>query len=166
VLATTRSQIHPVPLRLLRAAGALLLVSASFLAASYVAAMPPFEHRAGSLSERDRVLRALPFDAPLPYDVELRAAGPGPDLPYRLEYVSDLPPDELGAQAADHLAGAPKWALTQHTDLSREFDTTLSRVDSTGLMTHFAVASMRREGARTVFTFEFVPIAELEAAPR
>jgi hypothetical protein len=146
-----------------RAASSLLLAGVAFLCASYIGGTAPFEHRAGEPSERERVLRALPFDAPLPYDVELTHAGEGEDLPYRLEYASGLSAAALGAQVADHLAGAPKWSLTQHTDLHGEFTTTFSRVDSTGLLTHFAVASLRADGGRTVFTFDFVPIAELDA---
>ena len=139
-----------------------MLVVAAFASASYLAATPPFEHRAGTPSERDRVLRALPFDAPLPYDIELTSAGPGADLPYRLEYTSSRAPAELGAQVAEHLAGAPKWSLTQDTDLHGEFKTTFSRIDSTGLMTHFALATLWRDGDNTLFTFDFVPIAELD----
>ena len=146
-----------------RIAGSVLVVVVAFFAASYVAATPPFEQRAGAPSERDRVLRALPFDAPLPYDITLTRAGRGEDLPYRLEYTSTLQPAALAAQVAEHLAGAPKWSLTQDTSLSGEFSTTFSRIDSTGLMTHFAVATLERDGARTIFTFDFVPIAELDA---
>jgi hypothetical protein len=146
-----------------RLSASVAVAAAAFFAANFVAARPPFEHRAGAPSETDRVLRALPFDAPLPYDITLERAGRGPDLPYAIEYTSALPPEALGAQVADHLAGAPKWALTQDTDLRAEFQTTFSRVDSTGLLTHFAVATMMREGEGTRFTFEFVPIAELGA---
>ena len=162
---TSDTSAGRVPLPAARAIARLcfsaFVVVVAFFAAAYIAGAPPFEHRAGAPSERERVLRALPFDAPLPYDVELVEAGPGNDLPYQLTYVSSLPPAAVAEQMAEHLGGAPKWALTQDTQLDGEFRTTLSRIDSTGLLTHFAVVTLQRDGERSLFTFEFVPIAEL-----
>jgi len=145
-----------------RAAASLAIVAVAFAIAAYVAGTRPFEGRIGEPSSHERAVRALPFDAPLPYDIDLTWAGRGEDLPYRLVYASNLAPDALGAQVADHLDGSPKWQLTQHTDLRGEFDTTFSRVGSDGLMTHFAVATLHeRSGGGSVFTFDFIPMTEL-----
>jgi hypothetical protein len=156
-LARPRLRIR-TPALALRVAGSTAVVAGAFLVAALVGATPPFEGRAPSPYGETAVLRAIPFDAPLPYDMSLVAAGRGPDLAYRAQWTSSRPPDEVAAQFFDHLAGSPKWRLTQTPPAPGEFTTTLARVGADGYMTHFARVVIAGEGAQTVITFDFTPV--------
>jgi hypothetical protein len=129
-----------------------------YTVAAWAGGVAPFA-RHDVLSPREETLRALPFDAPLAYDARLEWAGAGPRLPWMAVWTSDLAPDEVAAQIADHLAGSPKWELTQTRPLAGEFETTLARVADSGLMTHFAVLSVRANGAGSRISFEFTDFA-------
>jgi hypothetical protein len=137
----------------------------AFLLVAYAGGTAPFEGGGrGATSERDRVERAMPFDTPLPDDLEFVAAGPGAKLPYHIEYKSPLAPAPLGAAIQASLRDSPKWELTQFTDLGAPFDTTLARIGSNGLMTHFAVMTLRDGEGGSTLTFDFVPMDEIDGA--
>ena len=100
----------------------------------------------------------MPFDAPLPYDKSLVIAGRGEDLPYQLQWTSSLPPADIAAQFREHLAGSPKWSLTQNPPATDEFITTLARIGADGYMTHFASFAISSEAEQTIISFSFTPI--------
>jgi hypothetical protein len=141
-----------------RLAASVCVVGAVFLGAAWYAGTTPFGGAAYAPYSERGVVRALPFDAPLPYDQSLVEAGRGTDLPYHTRWESDLPPEEVAMQVADHLAKSPKWQLTQLTPLHGEFDTTFARQSADGYLTHFASMSVTAAGAGTVIVFDFTPV--------
>jgi hypothetical protein len=141
-----------------RAVASLCVVVGTFLAAAWVAGTAPFGAEADPPYSETAVLRAVPFDAPLPYDIELVEAGEGDRLPYHTRWTSERTPGELAAQVRDHLSKSPKWQHTQVQALGGQFNSTFARVGSDGYMTHFAVLSVASEGGATVVTFDFSPI--------
>jgi len=128
----------------------------AFILAAYVGRVPPLDRVRAGQSDAERALAGVPFDAPLPYDITLVGAGRGRELPNRVEWVSELPPSEAGAQVLDHLAKSPKWQATQFVDLRGEFRQTFARTGSDGYLTHFAVMTLRAQDARTIVEFEFM----------
>ena len=112
------------------------------------------------------VVQAIPFDAPLPYDLTLISAGRGGQLPYHATWSSALPPDRVGQQVLDHLAGSPKWQLTENKALAGDFTTHLARLSADAQMTHFAELSVRAaEDGGSIVSFDFTPIPT-SRAPR
>jgi hypothetical protein len=134
------------------------VVVAAFLAAAWVGRTFPFESRIADPYGEAAVVRAMPFDTPMPYDISLAAAGRGADLPYHTQWTSPLPPDEIAGQFHEHLAGSPRWELTQTAPAGSEFTTTLARTGADGYMTHFARMSVGRDAGQTIVTFDFTPI--------
>lgn len=151
--AVTR-RLRPVA----RTAASLALVAAAFFVAAWTGGTAPFHGSARDPYATNAVVRAIPFDAPLPYDKTLMEAGRGPRLPYHVRWTSDLPPGAVSAQVREHLAGSPRWELTQTVPVEGEFATTLARSGSDGYMTHFAELSVAAERGVTVITFDFTPI--------
>jgi hypothetical protein len=134
------------------------IVGAAFLAAAWFAKTSPFRPTPPDPYSQTAVMRAIPFDAPLPYDIQLASTGRGGQLPYHVVWTSKLSGDAIGQQVLDHLAGSPKWQLTQNGPLAGDFTTHLARVSSDGQMTHFAELSVRQTGTGSVVTFDFTPI--------
>jgi hypothetical protein len=134
------------------------VVALAFLTAAWLGTTPPFESRADDPYGEASVVRAMPFDSPMPYDVSLAAAGRGEDLPYHTQWTSSLPPEEIARQFNEHLAGSPRWRLTQHPPTTPIFATTLARLGSDGYMTHFARISVSTTESQTIVTFDFTPI--------
>jgi hypothetical protein len=142
----------------LRAGVSLCVITAAFLVAAWFGRTPPFEGRAYDPYAEQSVLRALPFDAPLPYDMALVAAGRGDELAYHVQWTSNLDPSKLRAQFDEHLAGSPKWRLTQDPALSDTFTTTIARIGADGYMTHFAELSIASERNQRIITLDFTPV--------
>jgi hypothetical protein len=147
-----------LPKAAVRLAAYVLVVACAFIAAAWVGAAPPFEGRTHDPYSETAVMRAIPFDAPLPYDIAVVGAGRGDDLPYRAQWSSQEPADTIAGQFHEHLAGSPKWQLTQETPVMSEFRTTLARVDASGYMTHFARITIERSSGQTFVTLEFTPV--------
>jgi hypothetical protein len=141
-----------------RVVASIFVVAAAYLGAAWIGGVAPFEGRAAAPYSERGVLRAIPFDAPLPYDIELVGAGRGERLPYHTRWTSDLAAAEVAAQVREHLEGSPKWQHTQLQPLASEFSSTFARIGSDGYMTHFAVMSIAEEGGGTVVVFDFTPI--------
>ena len=141
-----------------RVAVSLAVIAAAFLGSAWMGRTPPFEGRAYKPYSETAVMRALPFDAPLPFDISLVAASRGEDLPYHVQWTSHLEPRAVAAQFNEHLAGSPRWRLTQVPPTSDEFVTTLARVDSAGYMTHFGRIAIQRDAGQTIVTFDFGPV--------
>lgn len=133
-----------------------LVLCGAFAAAAYVGRVPPLDRARGGESDAERALAAVPFDAPLPYDITLVGSGRGRELPNRVEWVSGLPPRDVGAQVVDHLVKSPKWQATQFVDPYGEFTQTFVRTGADGYLTHFAVMSLRAQDSRTIIEFEFM----------
>ena len=144
--------------KLMRAMASAAIIAIAFLAAAWFGATPPFEGRATDPYSERSVLNALPFDAPLPYEMALVTAGRGEGLPYQLQWTSSLPAAEIAAQFREHLAGSPKWRLTQEPPTTDEFVTTVARIGADGYMTHFASIAISREAGQTIVSFNFTPI--------
>ena len=66
----------------LRVSFSFAVITTAFLIAAWFGRTPPFEGRAYDPYAEQSVLRAMPFDAPLPYDMALVAAGQGVELAY------------------------------------------------------------------------------------
>jgi hypothetical protein len=141
-----------------RAIASLATVTAAFFATAWIGGTPPFEGRTFDPYSETGVMRALPFDAPLPYDISLTAAGRGPDLAYQAQWTSQRSPAEIKAQFEEHLRQSPRWRPTQEPPAGDEFVTTLARVGSDGYMTHFARLAVQRGTGQTIVTFTFTPI--------
>jgi hypothetical protein len=141
-----------------RAFASLLVVVAAFLLAAWLGGSPPFAPRGIAPYSEAGVLRAIPFDTPLPYDRELVAAGRGERLPYHAEWTSSLAPHDASAQIREHLAGSLKWQHTQAKPIAGEFESTFARVGSDGYMTHWALLSVRAVASQTVITLDLTPI--------
>jgi hypothetical protein len=144
--------------KLIRTIVSIAIASAAFLTAAWFGATPPFEGRTADPYSERAVLNALPFDTPLPYDMSLVTAGRGEDLPYQLQWTSSLPPSEIAGQFREHLAGSPKWNLTQEPPTADEFVTTVARIGADGYMTHFASIAISHEADQTIVSFSFTPI--------
>ncbi len=130
----------------------------AFLGAAWFGGTPPFEGRASDPYSERAVLKALPFDAPLPYTMSLVTAGRGEELAYQIQWTSNLPSAEIAAQFREHLVGSPKWSLTQIAPTTNEFVTTIARVGADGYMTHFARLEISHEAGQTIVSFDFTPI--------
>ena len=135
-----------------------VVLAAAFLASAWVGKAPPFEGRVPDPYSETAVLRAIPFDAPLPYDIAVVGAGRGDDLPYRAQWSSEEPAAVIAEQFHEHLAGSPKWLLTQEAPAGHEFTTTLARLDASGYMTHFARITIEHSSGQTFVTLEFTPV--------
>ena len=133
------------------------MVSA-FVAAAWLGRTFPFEQRPADPYSNASVVRAMSFDTPMPYDISLASAGRGTDLAYHTQWTSTLPPAEIAAQFNQHLAGSPRWVLTQNVPTAGEFTTTLVRRGSDGYMTHFARITVAANGGQTIVTLDFTPI--------
>ncbi|HLB24185.1 MAG TPA: hypothetical protein VJP07_08825 [Dehalococcoidia bacterium] len=147
-----------IPAAAARAVVSVVTVAVAFIGAAWMGSTPPFEGRAHNPYGETAVVRALPFDAPLPYDMSLVAAGRGDDLPYMAQWTTDLEAAEVAAQFHEHLAKSPRWRLTQDPPTSDTFVTTLARVGSDGYMTHFARLTLESGTGQTIVTFDFTPI--------
>lgn len=157
-IAARRSAMHISIVRAARLLGSLAVIAAAYLGAAWYAHVVPFAGREPSPYSAESVVRAIPFDAPLPYDLALIEAGHGEPLPYHAAWRSAAPPDEAARQIAEHLAGSPKWQLADNAPIVGAFTTHLARLQSNGQMTHFAELSVRSDGAGSVVTFDFTPI--------
>jgi hypothetical protein len=146
------------PSALARSAAAVAMVGAAYLASAWYAGIAPFPPRDAPPYSRDAVLRAIPFDTPLPYDRTLIETAHGSPLAYHVVFSSPRTPDEVAAQVLDHLAGSPKWQLTENRPLTGEFTTHLARLSADGQMTHFAEIAVRRERSGSIIVFDFTPI--------
>jgi hypothetical protein len=144
--------------RLVRLLGSLAVVAIAYLGAAWYAHVAPFAGLEPSPYSTQSVLRAVPFDAPLPYELALVEAGHGDPLPYHVEWRSTATPDVVAEQVVQHLAGSPKWRLADNAAIAGAFTTHLARVQSNGQMTHFAELSVRPDGAGSIVTFDFTPI--------
>lgn len=141
-----------------RVAASALVVGAAYLGAAWYAGVAPFRASAPAPYSQGAVLRAIPFDAPLPYDRRLLEAGRGGVLPYHVVWTSAQSPDAVGLEVLEHLRNSPKWQLTERTALAGAFTTHLARLAANGQMTHFAELSVRPYGAGSLITFDFTPI--------
>jgi len=159
-----RSDVAPFT-RAWRLVASLAVVAAAYAGAAWYGHAPPFTGRDEAPYSRTAVMRAVPFDAPLPYDLTLVEAGRGTPLPYHVVWTSAAPPDEVARQVVEHLAGSPKWRLADNAPIAGAFTTHLARVQSNGQMTHFAELSARPDGAGSVVTLDFTPIPRA-LAPR
>ena len=66
----------------------------------------------------------------------------------------------------DHLAGSPKWQLTENKALAGDFTTHLASLSADAQMTHFAELSVRASGdGGSIVSFDFTPIPT-SRAPR
>ncbi|MHB8377433.1 MAG: hypothetical protein ACYDEB_10830 [Dehalococcoidia bacterium] len=148
-----------------RITASALVVGVAYLAAAWYAGVAPFRATEPAPYSQTSVMRAVPFDAPLPYDRTLLAAGRGGALPYHVVWTSTLPPDAVGQQVLQHLRDSPKWQLTERTPLAGAFTTHLARIAANGQMTHFAELSVRRYGSGSLIAFDFTPIPTM-LAPR
>ena len=148
----------PAPRTMVRFAASLLVVFAAFAGAAWYAGVTPFS--AGTIApySQQAVLRAIPFDAPLPYNLTLVEAVRGRPLPYHVVWTSEAPPNAVGQQVLDHLAGSPKWQLAENTPLAGAFTTHLARETADGQMTHFATLSVTARGTGSLVTLDFTPI--------
>jgi hypothetical protein len=141
-----------------RIGASLAVVAAAYLGAAWYGHVPPFGPGGDAPYSRSAVLRAVPFDAPLPYDLALVDAARGTQLPYHVVWTSAAPPDDVAREVNEHLAGSPKWQLADNVPIAGAFTTHLARMQSNGQMTHFAELSVRPSGAGSIVTFDFTPI--------
>ncbi|MEX2247070.1 MAG: hypothetical protein WEC75_10320 [Dehalococcoidia bacterium] len=148
----------PAPRQAARFLASAAVVALAFIIAAWIAGTTPFDGARGDPYSPKAVQRALPFDAPLPYDVTIVEAGRGDRLPYHMQLHSSLPPAAIAAQVGDHLANSPKWHATQSTPIEGEFATTFARTGADGFMTHFAAISVTATGTGSLVTFDFTPV--------
>lgn len=135
------------------------LVIGAFLTTAWLSGTPPFEGARSDPYSQGRVVRALPFDTPLPQDIALAVAGYGEELPYHTQWTSDTPVAELVRQYEEHLAGSPKWrVLTTDETAGGAIEATLARSSSEGILTHFAKLTIVRNATQSVVTFDFTPV--------
>ena len=156
-----RVRAHAVGRRTARLANglaSLAIVGSAFLIAAWLGDTPPFEGNTSDPYSEKRVLRALPFDVPLPYDMSLVVAARGVDLPYHAQWTSQAPPEELIAQYEKHLTGSPRWRQLVGETQGGEAAVTLARSSSDGILTHFAKLTISRDATQTIVTFDFTPI--------
>lgn len=145
-------------IRIGRIAASLIIVAGAFLGAAWLGGTPPFEGNTVDPYSENRVMRALPFDVPLPHDMSLAVAGRGGELPYHVQWTSQTPPGALIAQYEEHLAGSPKWRELVAEKNESAAAVTLARSSSDGILTHYAKLTITRDATQTVVTFDFTPI--------
>lgn len=136
----------------------MTIVAGAFLASAWAGRTPPFEERSYDPYSETSILRAIPFDAPLPYDMALVAAGRGDELAYHVQWSSAEPSSGIAEQFREHLAGSPRWVLTQEAPTGDNFTTTMARLDSRGYMTHFARLAISPSTGQTFITLDFTPV--------
>ncbi len=136
----------------------LAVIATAFIVAAWLGRTPPFEGRAYDPYAEQSVLRAMPFDFPLPYDIALVAAGRGEELAYHAQWNSSLTAAEINVQFNEHLLGSPKWRLTQLPPEGDTYTTTLARIGADGYMTHFAQFTIEHLTDQTIITLDFTPV--------
>ncbi len=72
---------------------AVVALAAGYMTSAYVSGSDPF--RTDRYFSRAQVLSAVPADFPLPSDAQVRSAGSGERLPYRVEWRSDARVSEV-----------------------------------------------------------------------
>jgi hypothetical protein len=142
----------------LRMAASLLVLISSFVAAAWIGDSPPFSGSPYDPYSETAVLRAIPFDAPLPYDMSVITAGHGRELPYHTQWTATGSLAEIEAQFREHLAGSPRWTINREQRSSKAASITLVRFDSDGYLTHFARLAIESARSQTIVTFDFTPI--------
>lgn len=145
-------------MRIARGVASIAIIGGAFLIAAWFGGTPPFEGNTSDPYSESRVLRAMPFDVPLPHDMSLAVAGRGDELPYHAQWTSQTPPQDLIAQYEEHLAGSPKWRELVAEKGPANATVTLARSSSDGILTHFAKLTISRDATQTVVTFDFTPI--------
>lgn len=157
-IRTRMSAPTSVRRRVLRACASAAVIAAAFLVAAWLGRTPPFEGRMHDPFSETAVLRAVPFDAPLPQDMSLVAAGRGDDLAYNVQWTSPASTAALVDAFETRLDGSPKWETTHAETARGALTTTLARLGSDGYMTHFARLTIRPEGEQSIVSFEFTPV--------
>jgi hypothetical protein len=150
----------PSPALALRLALSLAVVAAGYLAGAWAGGVTPFPARTVDPYSRTEVLRAVPFDAPLPPELELAHAGRGDQLPYHVEWSAGLAPAEVVADVRTFLEINPKWAvMTDDPEPGGGVRLVLARSTDFGLMTHYAILRVVEGGAGgAIVTLDFTPI--------
>ncbi|MEX2226032.1 MAG: glycosyltransferase family 87 protein [Dehalococcoidia bacterium] len=100
-----------------------------YLGAAYVSSNAPFEP--GPYFSRQAVVDALPADFPLPPGAELRDAGPGTMLPYRIEWSTPLRTSEVAGIMKHRLADGP-WSITHTSETDDDTIVLRSARDAAG----------------------------------
>jgi hypothetical protein len=142
----------------LRAFASVAVIAAAFLVAAWIGRTPPFEGRMHDPFSETAVLRAVPYDAPLPQDMSLVAAGRGDDLAYHVQWTSPASTTALVDAFESRLDDSPKWRTTHAETAGGALTTTLARLGSDGYMTHFARLTFRPEGEQSIVGLEFTPV--------
>jgi hypothetical protein len=147
-----------LPRHALKFAFSLAVISLAFLASAWIGRSAPFESRVSDPYSESNVVRAMPFDTPMPHDISLASAGRGNGLAYHTQWTSTVPAEEIAAQFREHLAGSPRWVLSHEAAATGTVTFTLVRRGSNGYMTHFAHLVVESSRGQTVATFDFTPI--------
>jgi hypothetical protein len=149
----------PLPARALRTLASGMTITLAFLAAAWLGGTPPFEGNADNPYSEARVVRAIPFDTPLPYSMSLAAGGRGEELPYFAQWTSGLAPNAMLAEYREHLAGSPRWRiLTEEVHAGGTYSSTLARTTDRNTLTHYAQFSITRDSMQTVVELRFTPV--------
>jgi len=152
------------PLRLLASLGIIAVV---FIVTAWIAGTAPFGGPAYDPYSEIAVHRAIPFDAPLPFDMSVATGGHGTDLPYHAQWTSSLTADDLVAQFHEHLGGSPRWTAVKLQSEPGTETFSLTRVDARGYLTHFARLTITQAHSQAIVTLDFTPLPSSGApAPR
>ena len=109
-IARLRAASTPALAVIVCAAGCAM--AAGYLGAAYVSHNAPFAP--SPLFSRSEIIAALPADFPAPDDARLERTGAGGTLPYRIEWQSDRPVNDVVADVSIGLAARP-WSLKRTT---------------------------------------------------
>lgn len=150
----------PSPTLILRLALSLAVVAGAYVVAAWAGGVTPFPPRTVDPYSPKEVLRAIPYDVPLPPELTLADAGRGEELPYHAEWSAGVTPAEIVSDVRTFLDINPKWQIvTDDPEPGGGVRLVLARSTDFGLMTHYAILRVVEGGAGgAVVTLDFTPI--------
>ena len=141
------------PATAVRLALAGALIPIAYFAAAYEWGSPPFDEPYDPFS-RSSVMSELPSDFPRPPSGKLESAGPGVQLPYRVEWVSSKPVSEV-ASVYRKLLDEEAWELMLDEESLPSYRVRLARFTSYGFMTHWAMLAVTPQGDGSRISLDF-----------
>jgi hypothetical protein len=140
-------------------------IAAGYLGAAYVSQNAPFAP--SPLFSRNEIIAALPSDFPLPHDAQLERTGAGDALPYRIEWRTGQPVNEVAAVIQPRLnAGA--WSVKRTTESGDAISLHVAR-DAAGIdgdVVADVTVAPASDGSRITLEFSPLPPSRVQGYDR
>ncbi|HET6615263.1 MAG TPA: hypothetical protein VFH62_05205, partial [Dehalococcoidia bacterium] len=131
-------------------------IAAGYLGAAYVSQNAPFAP--SPLFSRNEITAALPSDFPLPHDAQLERTGAGDALPYRIEWRTGQPVNEV-AGIMKHRLDRGTWSVKRTTESGEAISVHVAR-DAAGIDSDVVAdvsVAPSSDGSRIIVEFSPLP---------